>query len=258
MPLLSPPRPLPALGAPRGGSRCCSFSAPGAPRWPSGAGSTSCPPWPGPGHTMIPSPDSGRAMARHRISGCGRHPGGDVIMGDSGVTFWGPGCFSSGWDHSRPMGLPCGQYRHEGGTVSGTFWRQAPPRVGRADSRSVRTSQNGCCVSLPTSSARSRSSELKRRPRSTRQTRSHRSLCRRPWPGAVALVSPAGELEACLLRGAGVEAQRGDTAWGPRGHRVAGHGASRNWVPPPFLCPLQALHHPRHGAPDHALQHRRV
>lgn len=128
IPLLSPPRPLPALGAPRGGSRCCSFSAPGAPRWPSGAGSTSCPPWPGPGHTMIPSPDSGRAMARHRISGCRRHLGGDVIMGDSGVTFWGPGCFSSGWDHSRPMGLPCGQYRHEGDSVGHVLASGPSPR----------------------------------------------------------------------------------------------------------------------------------
>lgn len=102
-------RSLPALGAPRGGSSCCSFSAPGTPCWPLGAGSTSCPLWPGPGHTMIPSPDSGHAMARHRISGCRRHPGGDVIMGDSGVVFLGSGCFNSRWDRSRPMCPQCGQ-----------------------------------------------------------------------------------------------------------------------------------------------------
>lgn len=49
-------RSLPALGAPRGGSSCCSFSAPGAPCWPLGAGSNFLPTvaWAWPHHDPKP------------------------------------------------------------------------------------------------------------------------------------------------------------------------------------------------------------
>lgn len=63
-----------------------------------------------------------------------------------------------------------------------------------------------------------------------------------PGPG---LGSPAGEVEARLLRGGDVEVQRRHD-WGtPVPIRAS----------PPFLCPVQALHHPWHSAPDNALQH---